>query len=324
MTSLNPGTVFRKIENSEFLYLQDPLPIVVIPRQGEDLYLFEEQDGILLEWEISCEKGNMSIEKFSMFNCFQNGMKDLFNLNVFPTDLKFCEIYRFGKEYVIIYPVFLSRLQVKETVEYKVVSSKNLNKYKVSDFVKLLIKTRIIRNPEYEYGWIHDKKSLSVEFLTYNQIKNLSKVSRAGLIPFISNGKVKTFFLGYKNLDKKALTDWGGGCRLSSSEIVSTCLTREFLEEFDYPLDELYDLSPETLELSKVVKINEKNAFSILLFVELADFDELRRKFHPSEEILGYRIINQQDVMDNLYTGLIDGSLAYQFQEIERFGGLRL
>jgi len=319
---------FRKINNAEFFYFQEPLPIVVIPRQGDDLYLLDDQTDILSEWEINCspnEGKNLGIQSFSMFNCLQEGMKDLFDLEIFPTDLKSCEIYSVWNEYLIIYPVFLSRLRVKFDVEYKALYYRDFPKNKLSPLIKQLIKNRIIRDPDYEFRWVTRKKAKSVEFLRYSQIKGSTGVSRAGLIPYISDGTINTFFLGYKNLNKSSLTDWGGGCKLSQSEVVATCLEREFTEEFDYPLSELYDLAPETLELSKIAKINDKDGnFSFLLFVELADFDELRRHFHPSEEILGYRIINQKEVMDNLYTGLIDGSLAYQFQEIERFGGLKL
>ncbi len=73
------------------------------------------------------------------------------------------------------------------------------------------------------------------------------------------------------------------------------------------------------LENSQVVFVDEDKSKMALIFVELFDFEELKQSFICQYEVLKWQVISLNNLTKIIYTGMVDGSLAYQLQEIQRF-----
>ncbi len=301
----------RKVSAFNFLLLQKARKIYFIPFD-QDEYIFQRGDDMVIkEWDFECQS-------ISLLDTLKQNLNRQFNESLKLPLLSELAIYKLaGKaepipSYLILCPVNLQEIFLPDdSIVFKI---RNLKKRKISEILSALIEDKNFRVFEDKHRWISHNRSKNVKIDKYSNVKDMKKITRAGILLYFQNGKDINYLLGYKHHDRTGLSDWGGGCR--RSETLELCMKREFREEFGKSIDETIKISND----SKVFLIEEPDGAHFAMVVVLIENPEqFQTQFIPNKEILGIEIASEQFLYENLYTGKVDGSFAYQLQEIRRF-----
>jgi len=292
----------EKVSAFEFMLLQNITRINFLIRDGDN-FMVKSNSNYLSEW-------SFKPSSIVLFSCLQEQIRVLTGLKI--QNLMTADIYKLKDEYIVVYSTSLNR--VKITKNQVVVNFAELKASKLSPLIRSLFQERIIRNSEDEYRWIVSRRSVSAQIRNYEEIKD-SLLNRVGILPYIIEDSIPKFFLGHKNINGSGLTDWGGSALVGES--VEDCLSREFTEEFgsNFPFKK-------DLNRGLALVIREKFFSYCLIFLEVHDFFELENNFTKTREIKGTKVLPWNSICSNVYNGGLDGSLAFQIQEIKRYGGL--
>ena len=292
----------EKVSAFDFMLLQSVNRISFILRDGDNL-LLKNISNNFSEWIF---RPNSIV----LFCCLQEQIKNTIGLMI--KNLLNADIYKYKNEYVVIYSTKFDKIKLSKF--HNIIKISELGRRKFSPLIRLLFQERIIHKEEEEYRWVISRRSISAEIFTYREIED-KFMNRVGILPYIIRDFVPYFFLGFKNVNGSGLTDWGG--KALGNENVKKCLAREFKEEFgsSFPFEK-------DLERALALIIKEKNFNYCLIFLEIYNFEKLEQNFIKTYEIKGVRVLPWEDICFDIYNGKLDGSLAFQIQEIKRFGGL--